>query len=231
MSLFKKKSHETHNAAPNNEIIDNFLMHDYLDNEYVIPGHVDTALRDASYELADVSGFVGVVNVGGTANGSYALRLQTDKRVTTDLDFYVVGDGQLDLDGVSDTVTAHARNAGIEPDGELNGRKLDNYLDLSMVDEIIDRGDAPLLALVFQSFYGNDVKTAQRTVLESIIKRDDAQKVWDEVASFHSQSLSLHHGSFPQERSQDILDNYYPLKIDKFQLPMTPIEALNAINV
>lgn len=48
----------------------------------------------------------------------------------------------------------------------------------------------------------------------------------DEMASYHAQSLSIHHGSWSPGFSGLILDIYYPAKIAKFELPETPEEAL-----
>jgi hypothetical protein len=204
---------------------DEFLAQVYLKEEYIVPEPVDRALRDAADTLQSMPGFVGVVNVGGTANGSLALRLAAGRHTATDLDFYLVGSTDLDLAVASDVVRKEMAKVGIGIDGELNGKYRDNYLNLDEIDTLIDRGDAALLALPFQSFYGRDKSEAQRKILDAIIARSDAQDVWDEVSNFHAQSLSLHHGSFPLDFSQHILDDYYPTKVETYGLPITPQQA------
>lgn len=228
--MFKKR--DTIDTPPNrHEYSDTeeFLKGVYLKDEYIVPEPVDHALTEAVETLQDMSGFVGLVNVGGTANGSLALRLATRRHAATDLDFYLVGNTDLDLGAASDVVRREMAKIGIGIDGELNGKYRDNYLNLDEIDALIDRGDAALLALPFQSFYGRDKFRVQRTILEAITARSDAQDVWDEVANFHAQSLSLHHGSFPLELAQHILDEYYPTKVEMYGLPITPQQAYGTL--
>ena len=201
--------------------VEDFLKHDYLDKPYLVPKPFDEMLERVATELASLPGFVGIVNVGGTSNGSYELRHKTKDHVATDLDFYLVGGHELDLNAASRLVQTRAREIKLPIDGVLNGKNPDNYLDLDSLGAIIERGDEALLALAFRSFYG-DSGQAQRQVLEAILARPDANEVWNQVAIYHAQSLSLHHGSFAPELSQRIFDDYFPLKVDKFELPLKP---------
>ncbi len=169
-----------------------------------------------------------IVNVGGTANGSLALRRLEGRKMGTDLDFYLVGHGAADpnvLSRASTIVDRVARARGITLDGELNGRRPTNYLNLDDVDAHIANEDFNLLSLPFQSAFG-DVVEAQRQILRDVVSRPDGQAVWDEIANYHIQSLSMHHGSWPTNFANTISQQYYPQKIELFQLPVTPAEAL-----
>lgn len=134
-----------------------------------------------------------------------------------------------DLSNASDIVAREARRVGLTLDGELNGKRASNLLNLDDIDGHIAREEFNILALPFQSAFGN-VVTAQKTVLEQVIARPDKQQIWDEMAFYHVQSLSLHHGSWSPAFSDLILQRYYPEKVTKFELPETPDETLAALS-
>ena len=228
--MFKKKhSNEALTNSHDTEKINEFLQNMYLTHEYIVPEFIHQALGDLAASLSHMPGFEGLVNVGGTANGSLALRMLYKENPATDLDFYLIGDARLNRAAAAALVRTRMAAIHIPIDGEINGIRADNYLDLSHLDALIERGDAALLALPFQSFYGPDKNVTQRRVLEAVLAREDSQEVWDEVANFHAQSLSLHHGSFEYDLAQRIVDDYYPAKVEKFQLPLTPQEAYEQV--
>lgn len=204
-----------------------FLKTTYLEKEYILPGFIEEDLSSAADILAStVPGFIGIVNVGGTSNGSYELRRQQNPKAATDLDFYSIGTDETlpYLDTIA-TVVQDAVNAdGITLDGVLNGRNPDNFLNLDHLDQIVERGDTYLLALPFRSLFG-DITTAKAKVLEYVLTQPNKQELWDEIASYHLQSLSMHHGSWPQELSDTIMNTYYPQKVERFELPLTPEEC------
>jgi len=228
--MFKKKhSAEISQNWRERERIDEYLREFYLQQEYIVPSEIDHALDESVEALRDMPGFEGIVNVGGTANGSYMLRKMTSPNPATDLDFYLIGNGNLNRTAAAEIVGKKMRAVGVSLDGELNGTHPNNYLNLDQIDMLINQGDAALLALPFQSFYGPDKNAVQRKILKAILARPDAQEVWDEVANFHAQSLSLHHGSFSLEFAQHVLDDYYPAKVAKFELSITPQEMYERI--
>ncbi|NCU38525.1 hypothetical protein EOL96_05730 [Candidatus Saccharibacteria bacterium] len=203
-----------------------FLEDEYLQNEYLVPSFLDIKLKDLAIKLAQLEGFRGLVNVGGTAIGSYVWRNKDRVKPASDLDYYLIGFGQLDLTASSEIIQAGMSEVGLPLDGVLNGYNVANYLDLDDIDGVIDRGDSPLLALPFQSMYSNNPISIQKHVLASILKRSDSQEVWGVIGDFHVQSLSLHHGTFTEDDNVLIMDNYYPKKIEKFGLPLAPEEML-----
>ncbi len=148
----------------------------------------------------------------------------------TDLDIYFVGCASMlnGLSSASDIVEREAQHVGLTLDGELNGKRASNFLDLDDVSGHTAREEFNLLVLPFQSAFGN-VVAARRTILKAVITHPDKQQVWDEMAFYHAQSLSLHHGSWSPAFSDVILQRYYPEKVAKFELPATPEEALTAL--
>lgn len=205
-----------------------FLTRRYLNEAYIVPPFIDQAMKTASSDLIQaIPGFIGIVNVGGTANGSYELRRQKNPKAATDLDFYFIGHDSVlpHLNAASEHVANLLRTFKLLPDGVLNGRNPQNFLNLDKIPEIIASGDTNLLALPFQSAYGK-IDEAKRAVLSTLLKQDSKQAIWDEVASYHIQSLSIHHGTFSEAMSKDILNTYYPRKVEKFELPITVEEAL-----
>lgn len=229
--MFKHKKQAAKIELTNtSEAIKCFLEHEYMSSPYIVPEHIDAALTACAEELSTLAGFSGIVNVGGTANGSYELRSRLKPNPASDLDYYLVGDDDLDLHGAARVVEQHMKRINLTVDGVLNGKNSNNFLDLDRLDEIIDQGDAALLALCFQSFYGVNPETVQKRVIETIVQRPDAQEVWDVIASFHAQSLSLHHGSFDEGTSDVIMDDFYPIKVEKYELDLTPAAALSRLS-
>lgn len=221
-------SHDCTDAPEYTPVIAAFLEGPYLDRPYLVAPDAKNALVASVDRLGlTVPGFGCVVNVGGTANGSLLLRRLERVNAATDLDIYFVGhSGMLrHLSSASYIVAHEAQCVGLVLDGELNGKKLSNFLNLDDIEGHIAREEFNLLALPFQSAYG-DVATAQKVVLEQVIARPDKQQIWDEIASCHAQSLSLHHGSLSSAFSNLILQQYYPRKVARFELPEMPDEAL-----
>jgi len=210
------------------ELKGEFLRTTYLEKEFIVPAHIAESLTASADILTDtVPGFKGIVNVGGTSNGSYELRRSLNPKAPTDLDFYTVGDDRTlpYLDSIADTMqdTLDASSTKIVLDGVLNGKNPENFLNMDHLDEIAARGDTYLLALPFQSFFG-DADTTKEEVLKFVIAQPNKQELWDEIASYHIQSLSMHHGSWPQHFSDTVMDDFYPQKVEKFELPVTPEE-------
>lgn len=230
MSLFKRKEAFNPENSTGSLQIKEFVESRYLTEQYLVPPFIEEALSDAAIALQAIPGFVGIVNVGGTANGSYELRKLSSPKPATDLDFYLIGHSEMRkyLSIASETVRDSIKNTGLEPDGVLNGRNPTYFLDLDNLEDITAEGDVNLLALPFQSFFG-DSTGAKETVLQYLVARNDKQELWDEIASYHIQSLSLHHGSFDPSLSDEILNTYYPDKIARFELPATPEEALSEL--
>lgn len=85
------------------------------------------------------------------------------------------------------------------------------------------------MALPFQSAFGN-ITDAKITVLSTVISHPEKQKLWDEIASYHIQSLSMHHGTWPPALNDLILSKYYQEKIAKFALPEAPEELLASLS-
>lgn len=220
----KNKQNNSAEQLANKEV---FLKTTYLEKEYILPSFIEEDLSAAADVLSKtVPGFVGIVNVGRTSNGSYELRRQSNPKAPTDLDFYTVGNDETlpYLAAIADTVQDAVKDDGILLDGVLNGKNPDNFLNLDHLDDITKRGDTYLLALPFYSFFG-DADIAKAKVLEFVIAHPDKQELWDEIASYHLQSLSMHHGSWPQSFSDTIMNDYYPQKVEKFELPLTPEEC------
>jgi len=205
-----------------------FLEECYLQKQYIVPDDVRQVMVESTAAVRlKHPNIACVVHVGSTATGSLALRRLEGRKTATDLDFYFIGRTarQSTLDSASEIVGSTARLAGLQPDGELNGRRASNYLNLDKLNEHIEEGDFGLLALPFCSAFG-PAERIRRQVAQAIVYHSNASEVWDEVANFHIQSLSLHHGSWPQEFATTIAEDYYPRKIEAFQLPHSPIDAI-----
>jgi hypothetical protein len=205
-----------------------FLEGPYLEQPYLVPQEVSTALNKSAERLhATIPGFECVVNVGGTSNGSLLLRRLEKPGAATDLDFYFVGHSTMldNLSKASAIVSDEASRVGLTLDGELNGKRDAIFLNLDDLMGHIEREDFNLLALPFQSAFGN-ISEAKRAILNAVISHPDKQVIWDEMANYHIQSLSIHHGTWAPAFGNLILDKYYPEKIAKFELPETPEEAL-----
>jgi hypothetical protein len=86
-----------------------------------------------------------------------------------------------------------------------------------------------VLSLPFQCVFG-DAKSAQKAVLDGVLRSSDKDRVWGEIVDQHAQSLSLHHGSWSDEKNTEILQNITPKKIEKFGLPDSPEEYLKIIS-
>lgn len=208
--------------------IKEFLENSYLDSPYLVPEDIRDMITGAAEELVStIPGFECVVNVGGTANGSLALRRLEKPNPASDLDIYFVGHSEMlpHLALASAVVATSARRIGLTLDGELSGKRAQNFLNLDTLLEHIEKAELDLLALPFGSAFGNTTK-AQTAVLEAVINHTDKQAIWDEIATYHAQSLSMHHGSWPSELGNFILGNYYEQKIMKFGLPEEPEELL-----
>lgn len=208
-----------------------FLEGPYLEQAYLVAPEAGTALAASAQRLqVTIPGFDCVVNVGGTSNGSLLLRRLEKPRAATDLDIYFVGHSDMlgYLSQASATVSEEARRVGLTLDGELNGRRDSNFLNLDDLLGHIEREDFNLMALPFQSAFGN-ITDAKKAVLGAVISHPEKQRVWDEMASYHAQSLSMHHGTWSPAFGDLILDKYYPEKIARFELPETPEEALASL--
>lgn len=153
MGLFRKKVlPEKAETYQGHEAFESFLTNEYLGRKYIVPDHIDTALRGTAELLSTQSGFYGLVNVGGTANGSYEWRSRTNYRHASDLDFYLIGYSSLDLRAASNGVREQMAAAGLNADGELNGMNPENYLNTDELDLIIDRGDVPQLGSPYYNY-------------------------------------------------------------------------------
>lgn len=208
-----------------------FLETQYLEKPYLVPPYIRETLVATADELGQkFPEFTSITSVGGTTNGSLALRMIEGKKTASDLDFYLVGHAVSPdrLAEMSKLVTTRARAVGLGADACLNGARSCNYLNLDAIGKHIEAGDVNLLSLPFQSSFGKTVE-ARTAVLQGILSRPDKQQVWDAVRDWHVQSLSLHHGSWSLEFGNKILSDYYPRKIELFSLPKTPEEALAAV--
>lgn len=226
----KTKKMTQSDREPSGERIHRFIESDYLTREFIVPTPVAERLAAAATVLSETPGFVGLVNVGGTANGSYELRKLSTQKPASDLDFYFIGrNDMLDhLTSSSRIVEETMQGSGLGLDGVLNGRNPASFLNLDRLDEIVQRGDTNLLALPFQSFFGN-THEAKKAVLDYVGAQANQQELWDEIASYHLQSLSLHHGSIPETLMNEINETYYPAKVARFDLPLTVSEARLAL--
>ncbi len=224
--IFKRRSKKSNKSKEfiRNESFEEFLTDEYMQNEYLVPADLNAKLKDIAKNLSQLDGFHGIVNVGGTANGSYEWRSKKKSNPSSDLDYYLIGTSDLDLEIASEIISASVAEVGLHVDGVLNGKNRANFLNVDDPNGIIDRGDGALLALPFQSYYGEDAAGIQQLIVETILKRKDFQDVWDTIASFHAQSLSLHHGTFTEEENLLIMNDYYPKKVEKFELPLLPQE-------
>lgn len=208
-----------------------FLDDTYLIEAYIDPPEVKQLLHTTADKLRTAfPDFVCLTNVGGTANGSYELRRLEIHKASTDLDIYLVGyaGGLTYLRDMSHMVSQEAKKIGIAVDGELGGDNPENFLNLDDLNGHIDRGELNLLALPFQSAFG-DVEVAKKRVVEVVMAHPQKQKVWDEIAMYHAQSLSMHHGDWSPAFNDIILQQYYPEKVARFELPITPEEAVAAL--
>ncbi|HEY9755611.1 MAG TPA: hypothetical protein V6C97_10645 [Oculatellaceae cyanobacterium] len=208
-----------------------FLETQYLQKPYLVPDHIRQTLVATADELGQkFPEFTSITSVGGTTNGSLALRMIEGKKTASDLDFYLVGHAVLPdrLGQMSKVVTTRARAIGLGSDACLNGARSCNYLNLDAIGQHIEAGDVNLLSLPFQSSFGK-TEEARTAVLQGILERPDKQQVWDAVRDWHLQSLSMHHGSWSLDFGNRILREYYPKKIELFSLPKTPEEALAVV--
>ena len=217
--LDPKRSHESLNFSREERT---FLDDVYLKKEYIVDANVETAIKDAVESLKSrfPENFTLLTLVGGQANGSYVLRQKQNRRYGTDVDFYLGGfkaDGST-LDAMSKEVASHMQIMSLSPDGLLNGKELDRYLDLFNIESHIEHEDFDILALPFQCAFG-DVVEAQRIVLEAVAKNQNANSVWDQIREYHRQSLYLSNGQWPIEFNDAILKQYADRKITNFELP------------
>lgn len=207
-----------------------FLQERYLLEEYIVPDDIGVALEAATEQLSEQEGFVGLVNVGSTANGSLELRRLEGVHLGADLDFYLIGwGGMLDhLRHSSAVVARYARNSGLELDPGLNGSSQEHFFNLDDIEGHIEREELNLLALPFQSHFG-DTEVARGAVIATVIEHPDRQDLWDAIANYHIQSLSLQNGRWSTAFNNAILRDYYPKKIEQFELPDTPEEAASLL--
>jgi hypothetical protein len=200
-----------------------FLKDAYLQQPYVMPEAIKGTLERTAAELQQkFPEFNSLVTVGGTTNGSLALRMLEHGNTASDLDFYLVGRSTTPdrLNAMASLVSQRARSLGLGTDGVFSGRDPRKYLNLDRLDLHADRGDYHLLTLPFRNTFG-DSRSAMTSVLETISKRPDKQEIWNEIRNVHAQSLSMHHGSWSLDFNNQILSDFYPLKIEKFGLPDT----------
>lgn len=208
-----------------------FFESTYLSEPYLISPDVRQRLELVVEQLKDnFPEFSCLTVVGGLSNGSYMLRSAEKRNAPTDLDFYLTGHeiSRERLRAMAGVVSSKFREIGISPDPTLDGRDPRYYLNLDNLEQIMQDEDFNLLALPFQATFG-DVEEAKRRVLDAVVSRADKQRIWNEIREYHMQSLSIHHGSWNDELGNYIFDNYYPDKIDRFELPLTPDEAIVAL--
>lgn len=208
-----------------------FLEERYLAAPYVVPPDVDMALHEGVSLLRLLVPRVScIVNVGGTANGSLALRRQERGKTATELDLFLVGSAVAneELEIATDVIKRTAKTYGFATHGELNGQRPSNYLDLDKIGDLIEHRDFHLLALPFGSCYGRTTD-ARRQVVGAVVDRPDNQLVWEEVANAHAESLSMHHGSWSTVFGNTILRDYYPQKIEAFRLPDSLSQAASEL--
>jgi hypothetical protein len=206
-----------------------FLEGVYLQRQYVVDNLVQERITSVVDDLCEKypKAFHFLALVGGQANGSFVLRTLQNNRVASDLDIYIGGEdsAKADLMSISEGVRRGTKSTGIGIDGVLNGTRLDRYLNLAKIPEHISAKDFDLLSLPFQCSFGR-VSEARTRVIKYILESPDKDEIWNEIRSYHQQSLSLHSSHWSDEFNQQILDSYYIRKIQKFSLPQSPSDLL-----
>jgi hypothetical protein len=222
-----------------------FLEKDYLMEKYHVPQKADKTAREVSEKLKSEYGnkFVGLCLVGGLTNGSHVVRTKEQERkreqerkpkslwqnifssifspVLSDVDFYLLVDGaaERDLEGMADIVAEEFKRIGFRSDGVLNGKNPDNTFDVSRINEYVENGHYDLLSLPFKCIFGEKIEETKKAIISAVKSRTNARDIWEQIKFYHDSPLALHHRTFDTEFMDYVLNNWLPMKIEKFGLP------------
>ena len=212
-----------------------FLTESYLSSKFHVPEEVKSSLEEAASRLEQRFGgkFLGIVLVGGLANGSYVLRKMEladqpkslwsrflPSRVSTDVDFYFLVDGatESELGEMADVVETEFAKIRLTVDGVLNGRDPEKAFDVSKLTEHLKEEDYALLSLPFKFVIGPGVVSAQNAVLQTVRRSSDPEAVWSQIKFYHDSPLALYHGSFDKEFMKAVAQHWLPRKLNSFGL-------------
>lgn len=206
----------------------------FLDKRYLVEAYlIDRVIKEKFAQIhteikaqfPDI--FISIAIVGSLVNGSYLLRKGQVNSKPSDADYYLIGRATDDLTllSISKMITQKLKEIKISSDGYLDGSHHEMYVNVDDIDGIIERGDINLLATVFQ-FTTGEVREVQKKIIEHILKHPDKEKVWSEFKNYYQQSLMMGHGSWPEDFNNMVLNEYYPEKLKKFDLPDSPEEML-----
>jgi predicted nucleotidyltransferase len=209
----------------------NFIETRFQEEKYPMSPEIRSDMEVLTEELhKKYPALTNMIVVGGMANGSYELRRLSEVDPVSDIDLCLAGNTmpEATLKEIAGEIKKVAKKRAISVDSLLNGENKDYFFDIGRVDEYIKNEEWDVLSLPFQCVFG-DAKSAQKAVLEGVLRSSDKDRVWKEIVDQHAQSLSLHHGSWSDEKNTEILQNVTSKKIEKFGLPGSPEEYLKNI--